>query len=208
MSVRYTESVEIKKKDSAKQIVYGEVMTPMVMDSQGDFMTADQIEKTAHNFMMGLRHYNVDTEHSLVKNESVVIESFIARKGDPEFNEGSWVVGTYVPDKAVWEKVEKGELNAFSMYGRGEREDVVLEIEIPDDGIVKGETHENSDHRHQFFLKFDSNGKWTGETDEIEVGGKKHKHVIKSGTITESAGGHHHKYSLSDALAKIMKSQV
>lgn len=185
-------------------MIWTEVYTPMVPDSQGDFMTADEIEKTAYNFMRGMRQYNVDTEHNLQKNDTVVIESFIARPGDPDFNAGSWVVGLHVLDPGVWDKVEKDELNAISMYGSGSRDDTIIELEIPDDGIVKGETYSQDGHQHVFFLQFGPDGKVVkGETDEVAG----HRHVIKGGTITEVSAGHRHRYSVSDALAQIIAKQ-
>jgi len=195
-------AAEIKKFDSARQMIWTEVYTPLVPDSQGDFMTAAEIEKTAYNFMRGQRMYNVDTEHNLEKNDTVVIESFIARKNDLEFNEGAWVVGLHVLDEAVWGKIEKGEINAISMYGSGSREDAVIEIDIPDDGVIKGDTHAADGHQHIFHLQFDEHGKVVkGETDTVAG----HKHLIKGGTVTEVADGHSHRYSVSDALAAIMK---
>jgi hypothetical protein len=190
----------IKKTDPYRQIIYTEVYTPMVPDSQGDFMTADEIESACHNFMKRQRLYNIDTEHSLQKNESCVVECFIARSGDQLFVPGSWVVGLHVPDPKTWDGVMKGDINAVSMYGSGIRKDAVIEIDIPEDGIVKGETHDSVDHKHQFFIKFDSQGNYQGYTDEVNG----HKHVIKAGTVTEHADGHAHRYSMSDALSALI----
>ena len=193
--------VQIKKLDSARQMIWAEVYVPMVPDSQGDFMSAQEIEQAAHNFMRGQRMYNIDTEHNLQKNESCVIESFIARPGDPEFVPGSWVVGIHIVDPAQWAAVEKGEINALSMYGSGAREDALIEIEIPDDGIIKGDTQDFGGHKHQFFMQFDADGRiLKGFTDEVNG----HSHVIKGGTITDVSQGHAHRYSMSDALAALM----
>jgi len=104
----------------------------------------------------------------------------------------------HVLDSRVWGQIEKGELNAISMYGSGTRDETVIEIDIPDDGIIKGDTHDFASHRHQFFIQFNADGKMVkGETDEVDG----HKHVIKNGTLTEPAAGHAHRYSVSDALA-------
>ena len=193
--------VPIKKKDSLKQIVMGEVYIPMVPDSQGDYMTADEIERIAHNFMKSRKVYKIDTEHDLIENGSCAVESFIARKGDPDFTEGAWVVTTHIPSKEVWAKVESGEINGYSMYGSGVRKESTVQIEIPDDGIVKGETLDAKDHKHVFFLKFSDDGELIeGYTDEVAG----HKHVIKTGTITEPADRHFHRYSMTDALSKLM----
>lgn len=204
--VKTTSLAPIKKLDAARQMVWAEVYVPMVPDSQGDFMTAPEIEQTAHNFMRGMRMYNVDTEHNLQKNDTVVIESFIARAGDTDFVPGSWVVGMHIVDPTTWKAVEKGEINALSMYGAGSRDDAVIEIEIPDDGIVKGDTHDFGGHKHTYALQFNDQGMVVkGTTDEIEIGGVKHSHVIKGGTITEASAGHSHRYSVSDALAALVK---
>jgi hypothetical protein len=195
---------EIRKFDSARQMIWAEVYVPMVPDSQGDFMTAAEIESTAYNFMRGQRQYNVDTEHNLQKNETCVIESFIARPNDPDFQPGAWVVGMHVVDPKTWASVEKGEINALSMYGAGTRDDAVIEIDIPD-GIVKGDTHDFAGHRHTFDLQFNEDGKVVkGETNAVTIDGVSHKHLIKGGTITEAAAGHSHRYSVSDALATVM----
>src|SRR4051794_28804782 len=100
----------IKKSDARRQIFWTEVYTPMVPDSQGDIASPEEIEQIAHNFMRGQRMYNVDTEHDLRKNDSCVIESFIARPGDPDFNSGAWVVGIHVADPTTWEQIEKREI--------------------------------------------------------------------------------------------------
>jgi hypothetical protein len=197
----------IKKTDAARQMVWSEVYCPLVPDSQGDYMTAVEIEQTAHNFMRGQRLYNVDTEHSLQKNDSCVIESFIARPGDPEFIPGSWVVGIHVVNPATWAAIEKGDINGLSMYGSGSREDRVIEIEIPDDGIIKGDTHDYAGHKHQFYLQLNEQGKVVkGHTDAITLDGVAHSHLIKGGTVTEPSHGHSHRYSVSDALSKIMST--
>lgn len=205
--MKTTSLAPIKKLDAARQMIWSEVYVPMVPDSQGDFMSATEIEQTAHNFMRGMRMYNVDTEHNLQKNETVVIESFIARTGDPDFVPGSWVVGMHVIDPTVWKSIEKGEINALSMYGAGSRDEAIIEIEIPDDGIVKGATHDFGGHKHTYSLQFNDKGQVVkGFTDEITVNGVAHSHVIKGGTITEAAGGHSHRYSVSDALAALVKA--
>lgn len=194
--------VPIKKFDSARQMIWTEVYVPMVPDSQGEFMTAAEIESTAYNFMKGQRMYNVDTEHNLKKNETCVIESFIARDGDKDFIPGSWVVGMHVMNSDMWSKVEKGEVNALSMYGSGLRDECIVEMDIPDDGIIKGDTHAFDNHQHTFNLQFNEEGKVVkGETNEININGVSHKHIIKGGTVTEMASGHAHRYSVSDALA-------
>lgn len=192
--------VSFSKFDDDKQIAYGEVYIPMIPDSQGDFMTAEEIEKMAHGFMLDGLLRGVDTEHDLEDNGSVVVESFIARKGDPDFVEGSWVAAVKVTDE-LWPLVKSGELGGFSMYGKGERIPTYITIEVPDDGIVKGATDTAEDHIHEFFLKFDENGNFLGGETDVVNG---HAHKITKGTVTEDAGKgddkHRHRFSFVEAL--------
>lgn len=184
------------KFDDDKQIAYGEVYIPMVPDSQGDFMTADEIEKMAHEFMKDGLLRGVDTEHDLQDNGSIVVESFIVRKGDPDFIEGAWVAAVWVTDE-LWPLVKSGELGGFSMYGKGERVPTMITIEVPDDGIVKGETEEQEDHTHIFMLRFDDEGNFLGgETNQVNG----HYHSITKGTVTEESEDHRHRFSFVEAF--------
>ena len=179
--------IAISKRDAAKQIVYGAVYVPYVPDSQGDYMTPEEIEKVAHRFLKSGRVDCVDTEHNLVKNGAAMVESFIARDGDPDFPvPGTWAVGVHIPDKAEWAKAESGEIGGFSMYGTGRRVPRMVEIEVPDDGVLFGKTEASTGtapHTHIYALDFDAKGNFLGgETDEING----HSHLIKKGTVTET----------------------
>jgi hypothetical protein len=195
--------VSIKKFDAKKQIVYGEVYVPYVPDSQGDFMTPEEIERVAHNFLKKGLVKSVDTEHDLTPNGSVVVESFIARNNDPDFSEGSWVLGVHIPDKTHWAKAERGEIGGFSMYGTGRRVQRLVEIEIPDDGVLIGKTAAtpgDGAHEHTYALDFDKAGQFKGgHTSEVNG----HSHLIRKGTVTEPGpDGHRHRFSFVEALAK------
>jgi hypothetical protein len=109
-------------------------------------------------------------------------------------------LGVHVPDKRVWSKVRQGDINGFSMYGSGRREPVDIEFDIPDDGVVKGETF-GTDHTHEYKITFDKNGVFMGgETNEVNG----HSHLIVKGTATERAGldKHNHRFSFVEALYK------
>jgi len=195
--------ISIKKLDAKKQIVYGEVYVPYVPDSQGDYMTPDEIERVAHNFLKSGRVDCVDTEHDLVKNGSGVVESFVAREGDPDFTVGAWVLGVHIPEKAAWAKAESGDIGGFSMYGTGRRQQRIVEIEVPDDGVLFGKTAAtsgNGSHEHLYALDFDAKGNFLGgETDDANG----HTHLIRKGTVTEPGpDGHRHRFSFVDTLAK------
>lgn len=184
-------SCTFTKFDGDKRIAYGEVYAPNVPDSQGDFMVAEEIERMAHRFLSSGKVNEIDTEHDMEANGCRVVESFVARKGDPDFTPGAWVMGVLVPEDK-WEAVKKGEFGGFSMYGSAMSEERVIEIEIPDDGILRGVTQGYDGHSHGYVLKFDSQGNFLGgETDDASG----HSHKIQRGTVTEEHDGHRHRFS-------------
>lgn len=185
---------KILKTDDEKRIAYGVVYEPGVPDSHGDFMVAEEIEKMAHKFLADGRVLSIDTEHDLENNGSVVVESFVVRKGDPDFPEGSWVLGVHIPGDDLWTAVKKGEIGGFSMYGKALREDDATEIvmELPDDGLLWGTTAECDGHTHQYVVKFDEDGNFLGGLTDDAAG---HSHQISKGTVTEKDSDHRHRFN-------------
>jgi len=120
--------VPIHKSDSAKQIVYGVVLTPDEEDLQGDIITAEEIEKTAHNYMAKSRVVGSNHKSQM---KAHVVESFIAPDvmnfedgpyGKQVVNKGAWVLGVKITDPKEWKKVESGEYSGFSVGGMGLRD--------------------------------------------------------------------------------------
>ena len=188
--------VQIKKLDKEEQVVFGEVYAPGFPDSQGDYMSAEQIKKMAYNFMRKGVTSNIDVEHTQQRSGSYVVESFIARDDDPVFIPGSWVIGVKVPDPKVWGLVKSGELNGFSLDGCGIRTDSVFVVEMPE--LLKGETTDSAGHRHVFTVKFDQAGNFLG--GQTDPGPDGHIHVIKRGTVTEPAALHSHRFSFVEGV--------
>lgn len=119
MKTKIENIVDFKKSDAKKQIVFGEVYIPDRRDTDGNFMTAETIEKMAHDFLANKKNSQISKNHDGNSNKGCVVESFIAREGDPDFIAGSWVVGVHVPDVEIWKQIEKGELTGFSIEGSG-----------------------------------------------------------------------------------------
>jgi SAM-dependent methyltransferase len=120
--------VKIHKADPHKQVVYGVVLAPDEIDLQEDWMTPEEIEKTAHFFMMNGR--TIGKAHESVA-KAVPVESYIApmdmqytgQYGDQTVKKGSWVLGVKVLDPEEWKKVVSGEYTGFSVGGWGQRTD-------------------------------------------------------------------------------------
>ena len=83
----------------------------MHVDTDGEAMTANEIQKMAHGFLAAGRTDKIDVGHNLKESGCVVVESFLARKGDADgFINGAWVLGVKVLPDELWEAVKTGEL--------------------------------------------------------------------------------------------------
>ena len=202
-----TEATWVRKSDEQLQIVWGEVYVPDFPDSDGDFMSATEIRKMEMGFMKHKLQDSVDKQHSNILEEGCcVVESFITRKGDPDFPiEGSWVVGMHIESPALWEEVMSGELNGFSMQAKVKSRPKVLELEVPDRIVGKTEaTNAQEDvHLHSFAVSFSEDGEFRGG-ETSPHGSDQHKHQILGGSVTQAAGSppHTHRYSFMDSLVR------
>jgi len=115
----------ILKADEERRLVYGVVLEPDTVDSQGDIISAAEIEKAAHKFLVKSRV--VGDRHSKKANAEVV-ESYIApddfEMGGQKVKKGSWVLGVHISDDRLWDAVKKREYTGFSVGGFGIREEV------------------------------------------------------------------------------------
>lgn len=179
-----------------QRLVYAEVYAPNRPDSDGEYMTAAEIQKMAHSFTAKGQMGQVDVMHD---NETVpgvcIVESFIARKDDPDFLEGSWVVGVHVDNDALWQAIKDDQINGFSMEAMVMRREREVEIELPP--VVSGTTQKSEDHIHKFYVTYDDSGKFLGGRTDMVSG---HYHEIRAGTVTELAQEHRHKFSAVDNL--------
>ena len=190
---------QIKKLDDEEQVVFGEVYAPNFPDSQGDVMSREEVKKMAYNFLRKGVTSNIDVNHSQDPSGSYVVESFIARDGDPIFIPGSWVIGVKVPDAAVWKMVKSGELNGFSLDGYGVRTPTTFSVEMPE--LLKGETMTEGNHSHQFVVKYDRQGNFLGGYTNPASDG--HVHQIVRGTVTEPSSGHVHRFSFVEGVLNV-----
>lgn len=183
-------TVTIKSTNEEQQIVYGEVYAPYILDSYGDMMLPEDIEKMAHSFIAkGEFGGVIDTEHNNLGVDAYPVESFIARADDPNYTEGAWVVGVKIEDSEVWESVKKGEFNGFSMEALVIKKRAIANIETYIDNV--GETDESSGHKHMVFVELDEMGKVvSGKTSTVDG----HFHTITKSTATDESLNHTHRY--------------
>lgn len=132
--------VKILKANTVKQMVYGIVYAPDEVDTEGDTMTAEEIEKASYRFMQKSRTPKIDTDHSYVEGAGFVAESWLVRKDDalfPDEPEGAWAVGIKVTDAPTWDRVVKGELTGLSLAGLSKYEQLVDETEAQGEDLAK-----------------------------------------------------------------------
>ena len=186
-----------------EQVVMGEVLIPMVPNTWGDLYTKEAIVEFCYEFAR--QGYGIDIDHDQVDvngTHAYVVESFIARAGDPDFIEGSWVVGMKIPDPETWQKVLTGELAGYSfealcamepVYFQNLRNRQIVGVTEPDP--VDGHTHPYVVITDIFNRPIEGS---TGETDG-------HVHKILTHTITEDAetsSGDLHAHRFQTVVAK------
>ena len=134
--------VTIKKAQDALQIVEGVVLDPYIIDADNDWISPDEIEKTAYRYMessrvVGFRHKSVA--------RATVVSSFVVPYPSPRERElailgkdhtaweypygqdivhsGAWILGVRLSDD-LWRDHLAGNLNSFSIGGTGTRNKV------------------------------------------------------------------------------------
>jgi hypothetical protein len=123
----WTYTVRLLKAQESR-VLYGVVYAPCQkgqkcqLDSQNDFVRPDSLRKAAWDFMAKSR--TVGNQHR-GPAKAEVVESFVAPMDmavdGEKITKGSWVLAVRVKDDTIWKAVQNGELNAFSIGGKGLR---------------------------------------------------------------------------------------
>lgn len=188
--------VTFKSIEEDKQLVFGEVYAPNMVDTDWEAMTPENVEFAAHEFMKNGYINNIDINHDLNPSGAKVVESFIVRNPEePFFKNGAWVIGVWVPED-IWADVKAGELNGFSFYGTSAKQPVSVVVDVV--RSLVGETEKAQDtaasmdkHQHTFVLRLDEYGKVISGHTDFKFN---HQHSIKYTTATEKAMEHAHRF--------------
>lgn len=153
--VRVQKQITFRKTDEEKRLVYGTVYAPDESDAHGDTMTAEEIEKAAHEFLAAGKTNRVDKQHDNNPDKGLIVESAIL-KGEhplfPEDPEGTWVVTIKVTDDETWKQVKKGKIKGISMEGFAEAEDLETDVEKAE--FVLGSVKDYIDEKFKEIKKF------------------------------------------------------
>lgn len=186
-------AVIIKSDTGDELIVMGEIYVPLSVDTDDDAIMKAEVQKMAYDFMASGRVNKIDVNHNLEESGCTFVELFIARKGDPDFKEGSWVGAARITDKTLKEKVHKGELNGFSFYSDELKAVMVEDVPIIRTKRLAGTTEKSDvapEHDHTCVMEFDDDAlvipTYTGETNG-------HRHRVTKTTATDAESGHSHR---------------
>lgn len=113
----------LKAEEEEENTVFGIVLEPETVDSQGDIYSAEEIRKTAYRFME--RYQQFGLQHEELVSMILPLESYIAPV-DFEVNgqnvkKGTWLLRVRVLDEDIWSRVKSGELTGFSIGGSAMR---------------------------------------------------------------------------------------
>lgn len=106
----------IKIDNEEKHIITGIVLEPDTIDSQGDKISAKEIEKVSNFFMI-----------NLMKLENVhIVENYIAPinfyLNDNQIKKGTWIMSIKILDNNLWNLIKNDYFSDFSIVGYGVRE--------------------------------------------------------------------------------------
>ena len=123
----FKKSFEFKKTTETKKQVFGVAYPVDQIDSQGEYTDSAELEKAVQRVaeLDGWPRI-VDVRHDTRPTESKIIESYVATTDGGYFREGDWLARIQVSD-SEWPRVANGELKAFSIYGKAQRESVTFQ---------------------------------------------------------------------------------
>ena len=103
--------------------ILGPVLVPEKVDRQGDVISADVIEKAAHDYMEDSQRPGLMHQLMLGTRDARVVESFIARTnmkmGGRTIKKGTWMVAMRVYNEELRKMIRAGKFTGFSIGGHG-----------------------------------------------------------------------------------------
>lgn len=144
ISVSYAgkrKKLKVAKTDKQKQLIYGVVLEPNVMDSQEDFMLPEHVEQAAHTYMKKvvrgkasvskLQHRKqgfFKEKASVVPVQSFIAPTDFSYDGKETVRKGTWVMCLHIEDSNVWQDVMDGKYTGLSIGGSGIRQELNLPV--------------------------------------------------------------------------------
>jgi hypothetical protein len=124
-------STTITKFNEELGVVYGWASVikegnEYVVDRQGDVIQEDELLKAAHDFVINERNAKVmhvgEVKGEIV--ESLIFTDDLQKALGIDLKKVGWFIGMKLNDKEVLKQVKSGELKAFSIGGKGIRQQI------------------------------------------------------------------------------------
>ena len=136
--LKVLKAAQVGQGAKMQQLVYGIVLEPNTVDSQGDWVPEEHVELTAHRYLARSLTGKTSVHrigHSVLgfnktNPKLVPVESFIAPVdfsygGNAEVvQKGSWVLVAKVLDPKLWKDIQDGKYTGWSVGGTGQRHDL------------------------------------------------------------------------------------
>jgi cation transport regulator ChaB len=107
--------------EAGERITYDVVYPAWQVDLQGQYATADEVRKMAHDFMSNGGGTNLMHVTGMKMSDGqpagVPVQSFIADENNPRFPRDAWVMAVKWHPEA-WDKIKSGELRGYSIEGQ------------------------------------------------------------------------------------------
>lgn len=115
--------VIMKRQDGAdeERTVFGVVLVPETVDSQGDIYSEEEIRKTMYRFME--RYQRFGLQHRTIRPDILPLECYQAPMDIPEevfgqpIKKGTWLLRVRIQSDAIWRDVKSGKITGFSIGG-------------------------------------------------------------------------------------------
>jgi len=135
--VSWQADIEITKVEEDQRLVFGYLSVAktkdgeVLVDKQGDIIPEEELEKAAYDFNLFARR--AGNMHLQTRGIGRLVESAVFTEekqkalGIPKgILPVGWWVGFKIDDDKTWEMVKSGELSAFSIGGKAQREEVEI----------------------------------------------------------------------------------
>jgi hypothetical protein len=115
------------EEDGDERYVFGVVLIPGDVDTQGDTYSKAAVQKAAHSFMeIYGGHLKLMHRGEPIDEAAKVLETYISKQeethGDEIFPAGTWFLASRIVDDILWSEVKVGKWDGYSMGGTAIKE--------------------------------------------------------------------------------------
>lgn len=120
-----------KIQDTHQTVTYV-ALVPDMEDLNGDIINADEIIKTAHEFIINLQEKNINVDHKkgtdIDKEDAIIVESYILpveikTPAGKKIPAGSWLLAIKFSDD-LRDDVKAGKFVGISIEGKGKAKEI------------------------------------------------------------------------------------